>query len=407
MTLRITILVIYFYVFSSFLHAQNIKIQGNIYDSISQVPIEHVELIVNDNSNKAVSDESGFFSLNVNKLPCILLLRHLSYKSKEVIVYSREDKFAFYLLNRSFDLTAVEITANLPVQVMPDLHYHIIDYEFMSDNMVVLAYENQSFFTPVLLLINQDGDTLSKISVSKPKKLCKDYSGKVILYGRTTTYAVNAGSNGLYLSDPMNADDFDAVNHVIISQNDRYYYLRKSSLNDQMLSYYYYDEINDKLHCFRTIVNEDNLKRNNKGCYFDGKEEDIRFQQLIMLKPVYAPLVRINNTLVLFNFIDSRLEKFSQDADLIEENVMGFQPDKSFMKELLIDETDSAVYFLFRRNGLSVLKEFDLKTGELTQTVPIPSFIFVEKIKVHNNVVYFLYKEKYNQEYKKLYKFKI
>jgi hypothetical protein len=259
----------------------------------------------------------------------------------------------------------------------------------------------------VLLLINLNGDTLSRLEISKPVKLCKDYTGKVFLCTKTTAWAVNFDSTQLYISDPVNIGDFEAVNKVIIGQSGSHYYLKGSYNNNQEIDYFNYEEINDTLRCFKTIIDDDNIKRNRKGYYFDGKEEDIRFQQLIMLRPVYAHLLCLKDTLTLFNFTDSKLEKFTPASDPIEEKNICFHKDNGFSKDLLVDATDSKVYFLFRKNGFSTLKVVDINTGKIVQSVTIPSFVFIEKIKVYDSVVYFLYKEKYNQEYKKLYKFKI
>jgi hypothetical protein len=387
--------------------SQNVQIRGYIYDSITKAPIQQVEIIIDDNSAKAVTDENGFFSFSLSSLPVKLQLRHISYYTKEVLVTDDRKALTFVLTSKSFDLTPVEISVNIPVQVMPDKHYHIMDFEFYADRMIVLAFENQSFLAPVLLLINLNGDTLSRVEVSRPVKLCKDYTGKVFLYTKTVAWAVNFDSTRLYLSDPVDIADFDAVNNVVLGQSGTHYYLKGSYNNNQEIDYYNYEEINDTLNCFKTIVDAENLKRNRKGFYFDGKEEDIRFQQLIMLRPVYAPLVCLEDTLVLFNFTESKIERFTANAIPIGKYDISFQHDKNFTDELLVDNADSKVYFLFRKNGLSILKEVDINSGKIVQSVSIPAFVFIEKIKVYDNVVYFLYKEKYNQEYKKLYKFKI
>lgn len=387
--------------------SQNSNIKGTVYDSLANSTIASVEIIAEDNSVKTFTDENGFFSLSVKRLPVLLQLRHISYLPTEVFINKKHDTLRISLTSKSVELLPVEISTNNPVQVMADKRYHIMDYEFHSDKMIVLAYENQSFFSPVLLLINQNGDTLFRLEISKPLKLCKDFSGKVILYGKSGAYTVNVDSNRLFLSDPIDREGFDAINDVIIGQSGSYYYLRKYFNNNQALNYYNYEETKDKLNCFRTIIDEDNLIRNQRGYYFDNKEEDIRFQQLIMLKPVYAPLVRINDTLVLFNFLESIIETYNTAGDPIGKNYIVFHEENGFAKMLLLDEVKSRIYFLYKRNGLSTLKEIDKDSGKIYRSIQVPEFVFIEKIRVNNGHVFFLYKDKYNQEYKKLYKLKI
>jgi hypothetical protein len=387
--------------------SQTVEIRGYANDSLSGMPLQGVDVIVNDDDRKAVSDEYGYFSLKVNSLPCKLQLRHISYKVKNIQVAKNQNTFHFVMVSQPVDLDVVEISTNIPVQVMPEKHYHIMDYEFYSDNIVVLAFENQSFLNPVLLLVNFDGDTLSRLEISKPVKLSKDYTGKIYLCTKTTAWAVNIDSSKLSVSDPVNIDEFNSVNNIITAKSGTNYYLKKSFYNNQELDYYHYEEVKDSLRRFKTIIDIDKIKRNQKGYYFDGKEEDIRFQQLIILRPVYAPMICLKDTVMIFDFIASRLEKYNIAAQPAGEIDIGFQQEKSFADELLVDETVSKVYFLFKKNGMSTLKQLDLQSGRMVNTIPIPNFIFVEKIRVRDNKVYFLYKDKYNEEYKKLYKFKI
>jgi len=386
--------------------SQNVRIRGNIVDSVTISPVSEVEILIDDNAAKAVTDENGFFSFSVKSLPVTIQLRHISFNTKVIVLSENQNNFHFVLTPKSFNLNPIEITVNSPVQVMPDKHYHIMDYEFYNDRMILLAYENQSFLVPVLLLVNLNGDTLSRLEVSKPVKLCKDFNGKVFLYTRNCVWAVNIDSSSLTVSDPVNIEKFEAINNVIIAKSGNNFYLKEYYLSHQELDYFRYEEINDTLIRFKTIVDEDNIKRNRKGYYFDGKEEDIRFQQLIMLKPVYAPLICLRDTLFLFNFTESKLERYSASAEPIGETDLGVY-NNSFKKEVLVDASGSKVYFLFRENGLSTIKEINPDNGKIIRTISIPSFVFVEKIKVNKDIVYFLYKEKYNQEYKKLYRFKI
>ena len=160
--------------FCSFIHfvalSQNIQIRGYITDSITKSPVGQVEILTGDHLAKAVTDENGFFSVLASNLPCELQLRHIAYSINTIIVRDNSHPLFLAVTGKSFDLSPIEISINMPVEVMPDKHYHIMDYEFYAGMMVVLAYENQSFLKPVLLLINFDGDTLSRVEVSKPVK---------------------------------------------------------------------------------------------------------------------------------------------------------------------------------------------------------------------------------------------
>jgi len=68
---------------------------------------------------------------------------------------------------------------------------------------------------------------------------------------------------------------------------------------------------------------------------------------------------------------------------------------------------DDKVYTRFRQDGITSLREIDLKSGALINNITIPEFVHIENIRINNNIIYFLYKEKINQEYKQLYRMAI
>ena len=72
------------------------------------------------------------------------------------------------------------------------------------------------------------------------------------------------------------------------------------------------------------------------------------------------------------------------------------------------DEVKEKVYTLFRKDGISTIQEINLKTGELANSSVIPELPFIDKIKINNDNIYFLYTEHNEQSnYKKLYRMKI
>jgi len=383
-------------------------IKGYIIDSLSNEPVAGAEVFILNSSEILYSDMNGFFQVPVTDTICTIEIKSIScYSKKFSFSCSADSTYLFRVVRKSYELSPVDIKTNKPIDIIADIRYTVTDYEFEGDYIVLLAYKNQSMFLPKLLLVNQEGDTLNTLDVFKPHSLAKDYDGKVYFISRTSSYEIIIDNNELKLTRPQNKEDFESINNVIVGHSENNYFLKQYQYNSQILNYYNYDEVNDKLSCFRTITDEENIQRNRRGAYFDGSEADLRFQQLIMNKPVYAPLVALNDTIMLFNFLQSKLEKYTQSLDIIQEIPISFQDDRSFSKILCIDNIRSKVYSLFNKNGISQLKEINTSDGKILRTIDIPDFVFVEKIKVYDGNLYFLYKEKDMSEYKKLYKMKI
>jgi len=385
---------------------KDFTIRGTIFDSLTLEPVANVEVVISGFTDKTYTDEDGFFTLAAPAKSCEVELHCISYNPKKSVLNSTVPA-ELYISQRSYSLSSVEISANRPKDLMPGISYQIMDYEFFGESIILLAYEKQSFLAPKLLLINKNGDTLCAVDVQKPLKLCRDFDNKVYFMSKTTSFEINADSNRITLCNPMNNEDFENINNSIVGHDGNNYYLRQYLYNDQILNYYDYDECNDELICFRTITDMETIQRNRWGAYFDGKEEDIRFQQLIMNRALYAPLIKLQDTILLFNFLQSKLEKYSLTVDTISEVSIDFHKSKSFSNDLYIDQLQSKVYTLFRKNGISQIKEISTDNGVIMQTIDIPDFVFIENIKINDGTLYFLYKSKDLSEYKKLYAMKI
>lgn len=381
-------------------------IRGFVYDSLTLQLVCNAGISICGLSNQKFTDKNGGFSFTSPTMECEVDVHCMSYTTKKYVLNSSAVN-KIYIGHRSYNLSSVEISVNKPRELIPGISYQVMDYEFLEDNIILLAYERKSIFLPKLLLINSKGDTLSTFNVSKPLRLSRDYDGTVYLLSKTTYYEINIDNNNICLCNPLDKDDFEKINNTIVCHNGNNFYLRQYLNNDQTLNYFSYDEHRDELNCFRTITNVDAISRNRRGAYFDGKEEDIRFQQLIINRAVYAPLIYLNDTFLLFNFLQSKLEKYSPTNDTLTDMAIDLHKNKSFTENIIIDHARSKLYGIFLKSGISQIKEISAHTGDILQTVDIPHFVFIEKIKINNGIIYFLYKAKDLSEYKKLYTMKI
>ena len=382
-------------------------IHGVVYDSLTNLPLPNAEIINLETSYKTFSDEKGSFLIKAKTMPCVLEIHILGGTTKKVQVMALGKIVDVFVCRKALELTPVDIIVNVPIEMTPSKKYYITDYEFVGDNLIVLAYDYNKMMAPMLLLTNQNGDTLSQLAVWKAVKLCKDFDGKVYFVNKTTSFEITTENDVLKLANPISNEEFEATNTVVIDHVGDHYFMKQLLYSNQIVKFFNYDEINDSLKCFRSITDRDQIARNRWGAYFDGKEEDILFQELIMKKRVMASYVRMGDTIYLFNFLEAKLEKYSMKSDTLETQNISFQNDKSFTNQLFVDRSQWKAYNLFVRNGISELKEINMQHGTVERAIQIPKFVFIENIKVHDSNVYFLYKEKYLEEHKKLYKMKI
>ncbi|HNZ42693.1 MAG TPA: hypothetical protein PLI16_05335 [Bacteroidales bacterium] len=384
-------------------------IKGYVVDSLTLLPVENAEIVTEGFTLKTSPDKNGFFSFVSPVSECWIEVSCLSYNTKKCKV-SGKALSEIRISPKSYDLPSVEIRERKPLDLMPGMSYQVMDYEFAGENIILLAYERQSIFLPKLLLINRQGDTLDVLTVSRPEKLCRDFDEKVCFLTKTSCYELETGNNEISLHYQGSREDFEQINKTIVSREGSVFYLRQFLDNNQTLNYYTYQNETDQLNCFRNISDRSAINANRRGVYFDGKEEDLRFQELIINRPVFAPLFMIEDTMLLFNFLESKLEKYSVETgnpQEIGETSIALHHSKGFVNNMIIDHARHKIYGIFREKGISKLKEICPSDGTISQIFEIQDFIYIENIKINDGVVYFLYKSKDLSEYKKLYTMKI
>ena len=118
--------------------------------------------------------------------------------------------------------------------------------------------------------------------------------------------------------------------------------------------------------------------------------------------------MRLNDTLCLFNFEDSWIGFLDDSCNLVQTVPISFHKEKDWKREIFLDHETGKVYALFRDDGISVLKEISLKTGQAISSVQIPDLPFVSDIKISNGKLYFLYTDhNSSEEMRMLYSMKI
>lgn len=382
--------------------AQTNIINVVIVDSATGNPIEKVEAKNLSTNQVYYSNQDGKVKIESADHSWITLY-HMSYTPLKIKGLNLNNNDTVKLTMFGYTLTAIEFQQPKPREFLKKRNYYITDYEFIDDKIILLAYENNSYAKPLLLLADYTGDTISVSSISKPFGLTRDYCDNTVLLTKGAAFKVKVNSGNISLYDPEELSQYYTLNDLIEAQNDSMFYIRKCSLNNQQIDFYCYNSMTENWLNFKTIFDKENYSRNMMGLYFDGKEEDIRFQQLIMMKPLYAPLVLYHDTIRIFNFNESRIETFDAETNFICSTGLDFKKSKNFKNQIITDKITGKNYLLFVENGISILNEIEVETGKLVKHVKIPDFVYIEKIQVHNNVLYFLYKEKNHKEYKRLF----
>jgi hypothetical protein len=133
------------------------------------------------------------------------------------------------------------------------------------------------------------------------------------------------------------------------------------------------------------------------------------FTQSLYYEPVYAPLFLVRDTIYIFDYPKDMLRVFLSDGTAVRTIPIfhHYQARQSgFQRNLQQDRQTGKIYAVFEQEGHCYVGLIDLQTGMITQKVKL-SFRYVEKVRVHNNEVYFIYRPFESTQKKFLYKQKL
>jgi CarboxypepD_reg-like domain len=406
-----------------FLVGQNteFEIGGIIRNAETFQVLSDVNISVREFGQGTVSDLKGGFKLKISSAPVTVVLSHIGYKNYYLKVNSTEQsQFEIFMQPKVTHLREFEIGAKRVRNLIKSTSLHLLDYEHFEDNLLLIAYEDQQFTKGRMILMDYYGDTLTYANIDSPEKLYKDCFDNVHVYIGDTVFQVYYDGNKLKLLFPTHKTMFANIMEECVEELDNKVYFRHYYLKYQLINYLYYDHFDSSYHPLTQAVNETLMRTvKNWGRYvasyrnFGGYNEmDERFDDLVMFKPLYAPLVKVGDSLHFFNFTDGQLDVYSKDAIFRRSEPLTFHHGKNWKPELFVDEANGDVFTLFLSGGISYLQQINTQNGQIMDSYQIPDLPYVEKISIHNGWAYFLYIERHNvfhdfHRFKHLYKMRL
>ncbi|GAB4282374.1 MAG: hypothetical protein Kow0068_07010 [Marinilabiliales bacterium] len=407
------ILVIIFFVLCGLsLSAQHeINIYGYLIDKTDNSPIPNAHIKIAGNDKGTTSNIRGFYSINTNSLPCTLNITHVRYKPKTIIITSENQLHKDILLEeQQYELSEIEITTPKPVNLVKNKLYDVKDYEFIDTNLVLLAWCYKEKINPWLILMTPDGDTITTQHVNANGSIYKDCLDSLYIVNKDTAYGISIKNNRFYITNYYSAESFLDYIEQCVTELNGVKYLKQYYYNNQVLSYYSVKNENDKPNEFRIIADYVGLRmlvdRDRFHAMGSSKttDADLRFEEMCFFDPIFAPLVKIDNNICIFNYVDAFIEFFDSNNHQVEKIPIEFHKNRNWKEEIFVDQIKNKAYTLFKKSGISKIYEINLSTGKLENYVVIPGYTFIEKIKINNGNVYFLYRTNEPNDLMKLYK---
>ncbi|MCF8373658.1 MAG: carboxypeptidase-like regulatory domain-containing protein [Bacteroidales bacterium] len=393
------------------LYSQGFYQSGIISDSQTGENISNVNIRVQGTPQGTISNSKGKFNIKVEQLPATLVISHIGYEIRYVKISKKEKDLTIILSPKSYLLDSIDVSAERVINIVKDKPLYIWDYEIFEDKLLVLAYEENSMFRPRLILMDFFGDTLCAIRVKGARELYKDCLDNVHLIGKSECYQVYYDGKKLQLLYPYPVYKIQEVLDPCHEFFNGRYYVYRFFQKKQILQYFTIEADNPKPREFATywdslglVLQLDTLRFMQMGTW---SEADQRFQDMVVFAPVFAPLAIIKGNIYVFDYTTGHLEHLNEDGSLKSRTVINYHLKENWREELLVDDALGKAYTVFLKNGLFTLNEIDLETGTLEDPITVPKYPFIQKMQVYDGFLYFIYKEKNFDEYKKLFKMRL
>ncbi len=381
---------------------------GRVSNAVTGEPISGAALMIDETTQGTVTAQDGTFRIPLSDVPAVLVVSHLSFQTARISISQfSENSLEISLEPASHDLGIVNISASAVVEIMKNTSYEVLDFEFIDDNLLLMANENGSIYKPCLLLVNLEGDTLYTLDVDRPGEFFRDFDGNIYYLNSRSAWLVNSENQKLSIKYMMEVNEFLGIYPLIVDLREPYWMVKTYSMQRLKLSYYRYNENDSSLNVFCSIVNQPAIDRARWGSYFDGTDADQQFAALIVNKPVEAPLFRTDSAYILINFLDKKIEFFDTLGNLTAQTKASFMENKSCNGKVYRDRINGEFYTSYEKSGISTLYKINTQTGTATYMAKIPNFVFVENIIIRNSEAFFLYKDKFREEQKKVFRMKL
>jgi hypothetical protein len=317
---------------------------------------------------------------------------------------------------------------------VPDTVFHsdrlsVADFEISNnEDIILLTYPKQLQKGSEILLF--DGVNIkSNFQVNdEAKYLTRDYRGNTHVICKEKVFGIYVSDNLIELGQ-IPKDYFFKYVAPIVDTNASKMYFSNFNKDYPAFDYFVFDIFDST---YRSILNiKDDLMMElyrseykwvdvRTKLWAKNKERESGidaqiwvganyFTQSIYYKEVYAPLFHRNDSVFVFDYPKDRLvifNRFGESLDTIS-IYHHYQPKKTgWQKQLIQDNVTGVIYAEYEKDGNMYLGIVDVKTGEINEKVKL-NYKYVEKIRVHNNKVYYVYRPFESTQKRFLYKEKL
>lgn len=330
-----------------------------------------------------------------------------------------------YIKTQNID-TMVVSAPGIPTTVYGSKRLHVADFEVQNNGDIILLTYPKRLKKGSELILYDGFDVKNSFQVPDvAEELVRDYRGNPHVICEKNVFGIHTGKDAIGIST-LTKDYYIKYLAPILDTNKTKLYFSTFNPDYPAFEYFSYDQLDST---YKKIMDiEDELMMELYRAEYKwvdvrtklwAKNKEIQtgidaeiwvganyFTQSIYYKELYAPLFHRNDSLFVFDYYKDKLFTYDEFGEVLDsvEIYHHYNPRRTgWKKQLIQDRKTGQIYALFDRAGWSYLGWVDTKTGEITEQVKL-EYRYVDKVAVHNNFVYYIYRPFESMQKKYLYK---
>lgn len=316
---------------------------------------------------------------------------------------------------KTIQLNEVPVFAERKVDtVFGTWKFSVADYEFYQDKLILLAFGKDMTQSKVVL-VDKDQKVLSYFDLpEESRELFKDYQGNVNVICGNHSYKIKIIDDVIILRS-LAIEDFNAYIKPCIDTIGKELYFSNFVPDYPEFSYFAFNTADSSLNEFKTVTDQELMRDYNMEYYFLKSKEKLQVRRLaeefkidkhriaahmrgltgsMFYAPLYAPLFVVHDTVLVFDHYNNAILKYNKRQERIDSISINYHHPKNWKewkRKIIMDSENHKAYALFQKGGFYYLKQIDLKTGNTLGTFKL-SNEYVEKIRIKNDYVYYVYR---------------
>ena len=379
-------------------------IKGRVVDAVSGQTVEKVNILVRGTYQGTTTSMEGNFSLTLESLPVTLVISHITYETKTVVITpDMAGQSLKILLYPRINLMKEALVTSQHKFVSAGNVITVLDFNFIDENILILLF-NHSTNTHELVLTDPFFDTIACsgrfTDKNRPQFLFKDCLGECHVYDNKSDRQVILEDSVLKLEFVVTTnkfhqtlDDclFETMNYVVFEEQLHDYYQRFYCLHKESGARRY---ILSAVEIEKAkALNEEITHILSHPEFYSDIGAAIRLEREIMFRPSLKVLKIIGDSVYYFNHFASSIDIYDNDLWYQSSIPIDYHEQRQWEKEILVDAIEQKAYTTFRYRGKYDLYEINLDDGSISFTMTIP-FAFPYKIMINNGFLYALYRNR-------------